>query len=313
MDEIRKEGHMKEYYIETDEKLKSMMKYGTKDFPFAYYYDEINRYREKTVEWHWHNGLELSFVVTGPVECCVGKEKVELHSGDAVFVNHGVIHRFVSHSGGVLVNYIFDSDFIAPFGSRIHTNYVLPIVSSNVMFRKIATDTPEGRRILYDLIRIQNELEIGRDSWELHVQSVIADAWCELYGLLKDDLEEDTVIASKKDGRTYARIRKMLNYIHMHYEEDINLEQIAEAVCVSKSESLRCFKATLQITPMAYLTQYRLGRAEKMLAVTDESILEVAQASGFDNSSYFCKVFKKYTGMSPMEFRRMYGGDQELK
>ncbi|MCI8327048.1 MAG: AraC family transcriptional regulator, partial [Lachnospiraceae bacterium] len=51
---------MQIYEVETDESLRSILEYGTPEFPFTYYYDEINRYHEKSVEWHWHNELELS-------------------------------------------------------------------------------------------------------------------------------------------------------------------------------------------------------------------------------------------------------------
>lgn len=297
---------MKIYHIETDESLKSKMQYGTPDFPFAYYYDEINRYHENSIEWHWHNGPEFSMVLTGPVECYVGKEKMELVSGDVLYINRGTIHRFVSHEGGVMVNFIFGVDFLAPLGSLIHTRYILPVIASAVRFLKIEGRRQEFERMLKSLIRVHNEVEIQADGWEIRVKSEMLSAWARLYRLLKPQLECQ---AGKKDSRIYARTREMLNYIHSHYSDDLNLEKIAVAANISKSEALRCFKSALEITPMAYLKQYRLSNAKEMLLNGNDTVLQIALKCGFDNSSYFCKVFKKDMGLSPLEFCNKYANE----
>lgn len=295
-------------YIETDKNLQSTLQYGTREFPFAYYYDEINRYREHAVEWHWHTGMELSFVISGPVNCFIGNKEILLSSGDVVFINHGVVHRFVSHDGGVMANFIFQSGFISPIGSRIHNDYVLPVLTSSAMYKKIDGQTDEERFILSRLIQAQNEVEIQGIAWELRVSSLIQAAWSRLYRILQSE-DFCAAAASKKDNRTYARIRIMLNYIHLHFDENISLEQIADSTNISKSEALRCFRSILDSTPISYLNQYRLSRAEEMLLHGEDSVLEIALKCGFDSSSYFCKVFKKNTGMSPMEFCRKYSDE----
>ncbi len=297
---------MQSFEVEADEYLASKLDYGTPEFPFAYYYDEINRYHEKSVQWHWHNGLELSFVIAGPVEFYTGEEKEELQSGDALFINQGVIHRFSSSHGGAVVNYIFDSEFIAPAGSRIHAQYVLPVLLSALPFQKIEGGSTQGQLILKKLIRMQNELEIQADAWELRVKNCVLGAWDELYRVLKERLACGYPDRSKNENRTYARIRKMLNYIHGHYRETVDLDQIAAAADISKSEALRCFKAGLHTTPAVYLTQYRLGCSKELLRNGGYTVQQVALECGFDNSSYFCKVFKKYLGISPLEFCQVY-------
>lgn len=303
---------MQVYEVETDESLQSVLEYGTPEFPFAYYYDEINRYHEKSVEWHWHNQLELSFVIAGPVECYVGKEKIELQSGDALFVNQGIIHRFASRSGGVMVHYVFGSEFISPFGSRTHTQYVLPVLLSSLMFQKIEGESPKGQAVLKNMIRMHSELEIQAKAWELRVQSCMLRVWNDLYDMLKGELSSVYGSKTKNENRTYARIRRMLNYIHRCYGEEVTLEEIAESADISKSEALRCFKAGLQTTPMAYLTQYRLNCAKDLLQKGQDNVMEIAVKCGFDNSSYFCKVFKKHLGISPLEFCEVYA-DECLK
>lgn len=299
---------MYDFDIEADESLQSAA-YGTPEFPFSYYYDEINRYHERSVNWHWHSGLELSFVITGTAECFVGKEKMTLEQGDALFVNQGVIHRFVSHSGAVTVNYVFGPEFISPPGTRIHTQYVLPVLSSSLSFVKLEGGSRDGQMVLKSLIRMHNELEIQADGWELRVKNCVLSAWDDLYAMIKAEISDGRNEKSKNNIRTYVRIRKMLNYIHGHYDEELDLEKIAAATEISKSEALRCFKAGLQTTPVVYLTQYRLCRAKELLQNGEDTVQQIAVKCGFDNSSYFCKVFKKYMGISPLEFCKIYADD----
>lgn len=293
------------FNMETDENRQSQLKYGTKEFPFAYYYDEINRYHGYAVEWHWHSGMEISFVIAGPVQCFIGNKVVELHSGDVIFINHNVIHRFASKDGGVISNFIFESDFISSIGSLIHDKYVLPVIASSVMYRKFDASSVERPALLNRLIHIQNEAEIQDEEWELHVKMLVQAVWGTMYKTLTDkDICEGN--STKNEPRIYARIQKMMDYIHNHYDENIGLIDIADSINVSKSEALRCFRSVLDTTPIIYLTEYRLSCAQKMLLKGEDSILEIALKSGFDSGSYFSKVFKKYIGLSPVEFTRKY-------
>lgn len=299
---------MNEFDIEADELLRTMAGYGTPEFPFTYYYNEINRYHEKSVEWHWQSGLELSFVIAGPVECFAGEEKMVLKQGDALFVNQGVIHRFASHSGGVMANFVFEPEFISPPGSHIHTRYVLPVLSSALSVVKLGGQSEDGERLLKSLVRTHNELEIQAEGWELRVKSGILAVWDELYARIKEEISGGNE-KTKSDTRTYVRVRRMLNYIHRHYDEALDLDGIAAATGISKSEALRCFRSGLGMTPVVYLAQYRLCRAKDLLLKGEDTVWQIAVKCGFDNSSYFCKVFKKYLGLSPLEFCKIYAGD----
>ena len=78
---------------------------------------------------------------------------------------------------------------------------------------------------------------------------------------------------------------------------------ISESAHVSKSECLRCFKVSMQTTPLKYLTEYRLQKAAELLTTTDEPIGTIAMNVGFKQSSHFGKCFKEKTGYSPRRYR----------
>ena len=103
------------------------------------------------------------------------------------------------------------------------------------------------------------------------------------------------------------RMQAFLSYIEMHYAEDISLEQLAKSAHVSKSECMRCFKSSVQMTPYKYLTEYRLSKASELLLSSDEPIGSIAICVGFHQVSHFGKCFKEKTGYSPREYRSSKG------
>ena len=99
------------------------------------------------------------------------------------------------------------------------------------------------------------------------------------------------------------RMQKFLQYISEHYGEDVSLDILAGSANVSKSECLRCFKASMQTTPYKYLTEYRLSKAADLLKNSDEPIGDIADSVGFRQISHFGKCFREKTGLSPREYR----------
>lgn len=102
------------------------------------------------------------------------------------------------------------------------------------------------------------------------------------------------------------RIRYILSYIHRNYAEKIRLQQIADSASISEREALRCFQKTLNRTPFDYLNEYRLNQARKLLIETDLPITRIALETGFSNSAYFGKVFRKAYQITPKEYQDEY-------
>lgn len=87
--------------------------------------------------------------------------------------------------------------------------------------------------------------------------------------------------------------------------ETVTLEDIADSIMVSKSECCRCFKRTLGVTPFEYLMKYRIMESTKrMHRRPQESISEIAGSVGFNNTSYYNKIFKKFMDCTPTEFKK---------
>jgi YesN/AraC family two-component response regulator len=116
---------------------------------------------------------------------------------------------------------------------------------------------------------------------------------------------EAALTHNKRMGSQASRsVRQAMAYIHEHYPESITRRQLAEHVALTERYLTYCFRQELGITPMAYLTRYRVKRAKFLLEQGHQNITEVALAVGFSESSYFNRVFRQEVGVSPGAYQR---------
>jgi len=99
-------------------------------------------------------------------------------------------------------------------------------------------------------------------------------------------------------------VRQAMAYIQAHYAEPLSRQEIAAHVGLSDDYLTSCFHKELGLTPVAYLNRYRVQQARQLLANTHKSITEIALDVGFSSSSYFSRIFRRETGMSPEAYRR---------
>ncbi|MDQ0194489.1 response regulator transcription factor [Paenibacillus wynnii] len=98
-------------------------------------------------------------------------------------------------------------------------------------------------------------------------------------------------------------ITKALEYIANHFTENLTLQSVADIVHLSKSYFSLLFKKQTERNFIDYLIELRIREAKRLLAQNDSRIYDVAGAAGFKDVKYFSKVFKKITGLTPVEYR----------
>ncbi len=99
-------------------------------------------------------------------------------------------------------------------------------------------------------------------------------------------------------------VRRTMAFIHDHYADELTRERLAREVSVSERYLTRCFRLETGLTPIMYLTRYRIKRARALLEEGTLSVTEVALATGFPDSHYFSKVFRRVVGISPRSYQR---------
>ena len=105
-------------------------------------------------------------------------------------------------------------------------------------------------------------------------------------------------------GVKRQRFSAVLEYIENNYSSTITLDELAGVLNLSRYRFCNSFKEVFGMTAMRYLIQYRIQKSKEILLSAREStVMEIAEAVGFNDVSYFCAVFKEYEGVSPLKFR----------
>lgn len=102
-------------------------------------------------------------------------------------------------------------------------------------------------------------------------------------------------------------IQKAVEYINQHIMENISMDDICEEIHISKYHFSRQFKKVTGFTVMDYVLKTRIVAAKSMLADTTLPISEVSSRCGFSSTSYFCRVFKEHTQLTPLQYRKAPG------
>ena len=285
--------------ILTDEEFMEIKQHGSSDYPFQYYYDNLELFDFHCIEWHWHREFEFLYVESGQVTCGIGEKQIILSEGEAIFINSKILHRFYASSGGIIPNFVCMPEFIAPENSLIYKKYILPIISSNIYFQRFQPDELWQTKIIQTMIKIM-EIQRNEKIKELATLALLQDLWLTFY--------ENVKLSDKGDVQTVdevaqKRVQLIMQYIHENYNRNLSLDEIASHIGISKSTALNLFHRFLHTTPVNYLIGYRLQAASWLLKNTNKKVKTIAYESGFHNVDYFCRLFKKRYHLTPSEYR----------
>lgn len=103
----------------------------------------------------------------------------------------------------------------------------------------------------------------------------------------------------------YGRLRKVRDYVELHYSEHLSLTQVAEVACMESAYFSVYFRKKVGLNFTAWLSRFRVEKAIELMRLRDFSICEIALAVGYQDLSTFVRAFKRHTGITPREIRRL--------
>lgn len=124
---------------------------------------------------------------------------------------------------------------------------------------------------------------------------------CTWIGRAVDEFIE--MVYSKQDSQKITQIKPALEFIDENYDQQIALADISRAAHLSVSRLAHVFKEQMGITVVDYLTSVRIEKAKYLLIATDKSCTEVCYEVGYNNQSYFTRIFKELSGLTPRQYR----------
>lgn len=291
--------------FDVDEKLKEISQHGVTNFPVGIAFQTYNYSKSGNVVLHWHEELQFVLQHTARSLYTVSDQQYVLEEGDALFINSGILHSASPldkpRSSYICIN--LHPRLLYGFGNDlINQNFVMPLLSSTITAVHINGAEYWHKDIKKLLEEFVDVFERKDFAYELEIQKLTIEIWLLLLRNLKDKLTGRYVATAAEQ----ARLDKITSFIHDSYLQELTLKDIASSGNVSESECCHLFSRLTGITPMKYLSNYRLIKSTELLAATDRSITEIAHDSGFSTASYYAEKFKKLMNCTPLEYRKRF-------
>lgn len=122
-----------------------------------------------------------------------------------------------------------------------------------------------------------------------------------------EDASRDGADTADSESETLTRAlivkKKIQQYIHENYNTILSMQDVAQAMNYSDTHFCRLFKQCFHVNFSVYLNEYRIEQAKKLLIYSNKTVKEISIACGYRDTSYFIRVFKRFTGATPSDFR----------
>lgn len=280
---------------------RELKSHGTLEFPCAGYLEEHQEQASDNVPWHWHNDLEIIYIESGRLTVQIPSMSFTLQKGDCLAINSGILHSAKAAPKCTLCSLVFDPLLLTGSADSVFAKkYITPLTTLH-SFRAYLLDQKRNAEEAAAFLAAFQALSLDAPGYEFIVREKLSAFCFMLYKTYADALTDKTSLPDLDN----MRLQKMLAYIEEHYAEQIVLEDIAGAADIGERECLRCFKRTIQLSPVQYTVKYRIMQGAALLKEHPaDSVSEIALSCGFDSPSYFAKTFHKFLGCSPKEYRQ---------
>ena len=257
------------------------------------------------VPLHWHAELEIVVIKKGTGLISVDFEKRTVSSGDIVFIRPGQLHS-IEQNGARKMEYeniiLKPELLISGEADLCARQFITPLMKGELRCVTFLTPAVPGYPEISDCIsRIDHLCEKRPDGYQLAVKGFLFQL---VFLLLSHRQKKSTSPALQT--KSLEKIKTILKYVEEHYADHITIDDMAAITFYSKSHFMKFFKAHMGTGFIEYLNDYRLTIAERLLRTSDATVLEIAEKSGFDNLSYFNRMFKRKYGQSPGKQRKLF-------
>lgn len=257
-----------------------------------------------------HEFFEMVYMKKGNAVFEISGRPAPIGPNDIVIIKPNQLHKFVVKSESGCEFIVFSFKFV----NKANTEYseaslgdFLNFVSSKESGPFITLKVSQKNEIITLLNRILKEKESGEIGSDFLNYLLVLQLFVLISRALKMEWENSI---KNKSPKLKELIQISVNYIKNNFERDISLKDVAKFVFLSPSYFIRAFKEEMGISPISYLLKVRIERAKELLQETDGKIGDIALSVGFSNQQRFNEIFKKYAGITPLQYRKQSSAGQ---
>ncbi|MCC6093886.1 MAG: AraC family transcriptional regulator [Eubacterium sp.] len=270
---------------------------------------------------HRHNYVEVMYVCQGSVTHIINHKRLVVRQGELLFLNQYTKHEILpAGREDIAINFVILPEFLDVASEMIGRNNVL----ADFIVNTLRKDSLRGEYLYFrvsDVLQIQNLIENmiyslvalkwhAVDSVELQTLNRINQTTMGLVFmyLLEVAPKAETMAPDQYENMIFMT---SLNYIEQNYRT-ATLTELSEGLHLPDHGLSRMIKKTSGANFKELLQRKRLNHAVQLLCDTDLTINDIIDAVGYDNHSYFHRIFRERFHMTPREFRELHRGDAQI-
>lgn len=258
-------------------------------------------YSEHTsdIEIQYESACSIKYVIEGTKEYNHSCQDSLISSGQYIILNNkNISTRALKGSKGLSL--FLSPDLIGEIYSNLYARdttslefFEFPQSNHNLIGAEL-----QKMAFLYE--NQPNLFKLQMDDLFIHLSETVIKEHVKI----KAKFSELKIIKYNTQKELYKYVTMAQTYMHDNFTRKISLDTLSNAIGVSKYYLHRLFTEIMGYTPIEYLTFIRLNSAKEQLRLSKKTIFEITVDNGFESSSYFSNVFKKYFGITPTTYRK---------
>lgn len=267
----------------------------------------------KVLPFHNHEFGEVVFILDGSVVHVTEDGESTLERGDVFVIEGEQAHGFKKLKDLQVFYILFDLDYFntlrAEFEGLKSFNIIFglePQLRKNYNFKSMLKLNNEELDEITVLLRLYEKECRYNLPWKINATENffknIVIQLCRYYS-----------ISSYAKNNVLFKIEKVINYMKLHFAKDLKLDKLAKTAQMNDSTFRRTFKEVTGYSPVAFLQQLRIAESARILLTGNVKVKHAGKKVGYNNQSYFVKIFKNEIGITPHEYLLSAGDSSDKK
>ncbi len=255
---------------------------------------------------HNHDFHEIVIVYSGEGVHVTANSSEKISAGDIIVLKPGQIHGYNEVNNLILMNVLIRSSFFTNYGIALSS-----IPGYTDLFQQNTVKKPDLQKITRFKLNKMQEFEIRAllestqseiTNQNLAWSSLTATYVIQLFILLLRIYNDP----SYPDSASKNNAGMLIKYVKKNYKQNFTMQDLMSFSAMSESTVLRTFKRITGYPPFVYQMRLRIFTAINEITSSNKNITGIAYDVGFNDSNYFSRMFRKFTGFSPSEYKKKF-------
>ncbi|MGN0593125.1 MAG: AraC family transcriptional regulator [Ruminococcus sp.] len=279
--------------------------HGTAYFPMEFF-ETTNENGQLYVNLHWHRNLEILLIHKGTCRVTVSHTEYAAQAGDIFIINQEALHRIDSDDPALSYGaYIFPLHALSFSSEDCAERSLRQLLEGQWLFPSYISAADPLSHLLSPLL--DSILAAQTEKFNGYALFIKAQLMRFIAELMKENrLVRSEGAAAVSGERKNERLKQILAFINTHCSSALSLSVLASEFHISEKYFSRYFIAASGQTFTEYLNRCRIEKACRLLRETDMSVLDISMEAGYENISYFIRVFRRQEGCTPLQYRKQF-------